>query len=153
MAPTVGDTMGSRAVGGPSCAAVSLGCCGVETTIASSAHPRSDLLLQDLAMSGLAQFNDLPLELLPMVVQHLIRPSHLAALCLVNQLFYTFTVPLLYERVFIYAWHREGKAKVSLVVLFARGRIHSSAMGRISWVWNARAVYRTVGRVWSVHLA
>ena len=60
-----------------------------------------------------AQFNDLPLELLPVVVQHLLRPSHLATACLVNKAFYTFAVPLLYERVFISAWHKEGKAKVS----------------------------------------
>ncbi|KAM5546113.1 hypothetical protein V8D89_000239 [Ganoderma adspersum] len=60
----------------------------------------------------LAQFIDLPVELLPIVVQHIVRPSHLAAVCLVNQSFYTFAVPLLYERIFIYAWHKEGKAKV-----------------------------------------
>ena len=60
----------------------------------------------------LAQFTDLPVELLPIVVQHIVRPSHLAAVCLVNQSFHTFTAPLLYERIFIYAWHKEGKAKV-----------------------------------------
>ncbi|RPD61821.1 hypothetical protein L226DRAFT_552408 [Lentinus tigrinus ALCF2SS1-7] len=59
-----------------------------------------------------AQFEDLPLELLPVIIQHVVKPSHLAAICLVDHRFYQFTVPLLYERVFIYAWHREGKAKV-----------------------------------------
>ncbi|OSD01016.1 hypothetical protein PYCCODRAFT_1370033 [Trametes coccinea BRFM310] len=63
-------------------------------------------------MARLACFQDLPVELLPLVLQHVVRPSHLAALCLVNKSFYTFAVPLLYERVFIYAWHKEGKAKV-----------------------------------------
>ncbi|KAI0366515.1 hypothetical protein BV20DRAFT_640211 [Pilatotrama ljubarskyi] len=63
-------------------------------------------------MSSLAQFSDLPVELLPLVVQHIVRPSHLATLCLVNKTFYTFAVPQLYERVFMHAWHKEGKAKV-----------------------------------------
>ena len=60
-----------------------------------------------------AQFADLPLELLPVIVQYVVKPSHLAAICLVDHRFYEFTIPLLYERVFIYAWHKEGKAKVS----------------------------------------
>ena len=58
-------------------------------------------------------FLDLPLELLPVIMQQLVRPSHFAALCLVNRSFYRFAVPYLYERAFIYAWHKEGKAKVS----------------------------------------
>ena len=66
-------------------------------------------------MDGMAQFNDLPLELLPLILHHLIKPSHLAAACLVNHPFYTFTVTLLYERVFIYSWHKEGKTRVSWV--------------------------------------
>ncbi|TFY69372.1 hypothetical protein EVJ58_g448 [Rhodofomes roseus] len=45
-------------------------------------------------------------------MQQLVRPSHFAALCLVNNAFYTFAIPCLYERAFIYAWHKEGKAKV-----------------------------------------
>lgn len=64
-----------------------------------------------------AQFQDLPVELLPIIVQYVVKPSHLANLCLVNQSFYTFAIPLLYERVFIYAWHKEGKAKVCHAVL------------------------------------
>lgn len=60
----------------------------------------------------LARFLDLPVELLPIVVQHIVHPSHLAGVCLVNQSFYTFAVPLLYERIFIYGWHKEGKVKV-----------------------------------------
>ncbi|KAI0649755.1 hypothetical protein C8Q79DRAFT_997801 [Trametes meyenii] len=63
-------------------------------------------------MAQLANFEDLPIELLPLVLQHIVRPSHLASLCLVNAAFCSFAVPLLYERVFIYAWHKEGKAKV-----------------------------------------
>ncbi|TBU47149.1 hypothetical protein BD309DRAFT_1057210 [Dichomitus squalens] len=63
-------------------------------------------------MSSPAQFLDLPIELLPSIVHHIVRASHLAALCLVNHSFYKFTITLLYERVFIYAWHKEGKSKV-----------------------------------------
>ncbi|KAH9848155.1 hypothetical protein C2E23DRAFT_470195 [Lenzites betulinus] len=63
-------------------------------------------------MNALAKFEDLPFDLLPLVVQHVVRPAHLAVLCLVNQAFYAFAIRLLYERVFIYAWHREAKAKV-----------------------------------------
>ncbi|KZT64234.1 hypothetical protein DAEQUDRAFT_732903 [Daedalea quercina L-15889] len=57
-------------------------------------------------------FLDLPLELLPVIMQQFVRPSHFAALCLVNKPFYTFAVPYLYERAFIYAWNKEAKAKV-----------------------------------------
>ncbi len=64
-----------------------------------------------------ARFNDLPVELLPLIVQHVVKPSQLAALCLVNKSFYTFAVLLLYERVFIYAWHKEGKAKACRVLI------------------------------------
>lgn len=75
---------------------------------------RTQPILYDMPeqVEELAQFTDLPVELLPIVVQHIVRPSHLAAVCLVNQSFYTFASPLLYERIFIYAWHKEGKAKV-----------------------------------------
>ncbi|EJD01906.1 uncharacterized protein FOMMEDRAFT_68396, partial [Fomitiporia mediterranea MF3/22] len=55
---------------------------------------------------------DLPLELLPLIVQQIIRPHHLTQLCLVNKDFYSCAVPLLYERTAIFAWHREGKKRV-----------------------------------------
>ncbi|KAH9934099.1 hypothetical protein B0H21DRAFT_759722 [Amylocystis lapponica] len=57
-------------------------------------------------------FLELPLELLPDILQHIIRPSHLAAICLVNKSFHFFAVSQLYKRAFIYAWHKDGKAKV-----------------------------------------
>ncbi|OCH90186.1 hypothetical protein OBBRIDRAFT_777389 [Obba rivulosa] len=60
----------------------------------------------------MAQFLDLPIELLPLILQHIVRPSHFAALCLVSKSFYDFAVSRLYERIYIYAWHREGKTKV-----------------------------------------
>ncbi|KAI0341442.1 hypothetical protein BDW22DRAFT_1408085 [Trametopsis cervina] len=57
-------------------------------------------------------FSNLPTELLPSILQHIIRPNHLAELCLVNNAFYAFTAPVLYRRAFIYSWHKDGKSKV-----------------------------------------
>ncbi|KAF4613324.1 hypothetical protein D9613_010978 [Agrocybe pediades] len=57
-------------------------------------------------------FQDLPLEILPEILQHIVRPQHLASACLVNKKFHQFTVTRLYERVSIYSWHKEGKIKV-----------------------------------------
>ena len=59
-------------------------------------------------------FLDLPVELLPLILQYIIRPSHIAALCLVNRYFHAFAIPQLYERAFIYAWHTDGKTKVRI---------------------------------------
>jgi len=56
-------------------------------------------------------FLDLPLEILPEIFSHITKPQHLASLCLVNNSFRTFAVPKLYERVSVYSWHKEGKAK------------------------------------------
>ncbi|PPQ99304.1 hypothetical protein CVT24_009172 [Panaeolus cyanescens] len=61
------------------------------------------------------QFLDLPVEILPEILTYVIKPHHLAAACLVNQTFRRFAVPLLYESIRIYSWHREGKAKVMLL--------------------------------------
>ncbi|KAL5514673.1 hypothetical protein ACEPAG_1989 [Sanghuangporus baumii] len=58
-------------------------------------------------------FIDLPVELLPLIIQHVLRPSHLAQICLVNKDFHKSTVPLLYERPAIYAWHREAKSRAT----------------------------------------
>lgn len=59
-------------------------------------------------------FTDLPIELLPLVVEHIFRPSYLAKFCLVNRVFQRFATPLLYQQLFIYAWHKDAKAKVCL---------------------------------------
>ncbi len=63
-------------------------------------------------MSGL---RSLPIELLSDVLEHIIRPSQLATLCLVNNAFYSFSAPALYRRAFIYSWHKDGKVKVGKV--------------------------------------
>ena len=60
------------------------------------------------------KFSDLPLELLPIIFAHLIKPHHLALACLVNKPFQTFAVPWLYSHVSIYSWHKEGKIKVGM---------------------------------------
>ena len=63
----------------------------------------------------MARFEDLPLDLLPLILQHFIRPAHLANACLVNKDFYAFAIYHLYRRVFIYAWHTNVKTKVRSV--------------------------------------
>ena len=69
------------------------------------------------------RFSALPVELLPSILEEIIRPSHLANVCLVNSTFYAFGVQILYRRVFIYSWHKEVKAKVfmSSHILLHRG--------------------------------
>ncbi|KIJ64685.1 hypothetical protein HYDPIDRAFT_153403 [Hydnomerulius pinastri MD-312] len=67
----------------------------------------------------MAQFNlvlsDLPLELLPAIFDFVVKPQHISALCLVNKTFNHFATPLLYRRVFIFAWYKEAKSKVALL--------------------------------------
>lgn len=67
-------------------------------------------------------FLDLPIELLPLILQYIIRPSHIAALCLVNRYFHAFAISQLYQRAFIYAWHTDGKTKVSILYKYADKR-------------------------------
>ncbi|KAF8152989.1 hypothetical protein B0H34DRAFT_87411 [Crassisporium funariophilum] len=58
------------------------------------------------------QLMDLPMDILPEVIDHIIKPQHLASICLVSNAFRAFATNRLYERVSIYAWHKEGKVKV-----------------------------------------
>jgi hypothetical protein len=60
----------------------------------------------------MARFEDLPLELLPLLVANIPGPAHLASLCLVNRTFYAFAVSKLYERIFIYAWQQSPITRV-----------------------------------------
>ena len=60
----------------------------------------------------LSGFNDLPLEIIPLIVQHIVRPQHLAEICLVDKVFYSAAIPILYERTTIFAWHKNAKTKV-----------------------------------------
>ncbi|KIJ55544.1 hypothetical protein M422DRAFT_63582 [Sphaerobolus stellatus SS14] len=58
-------------------------------------------------------FLDLPLELLPLILSHIVKPQHLVECCLVNKEFNDFGTPQLYSRIYIYAWHKNGKAKAA----------------------------------------
>ncbi|KAG2159315.1 uncharacterized protein EDB93DRAFT_1115004 [Suillus bovinus] len=60
-------------------------------------------------------FDDIPLELLPIIFDSVVRAQHLAFLCLVNKSFYEFAIQRLYRRVYIYAWHTNAKSKVVLL--------------------------------------
>ena len=71
-------------------------------------------------------FLDLPLEILPEIFNHVVKPQHLASLCLVNNSFRTFAVCKLYERVSIYSWHKEGKTKACVRSLAAEQHLISS---------------------------
>ncbi|EIN14624.1 hypothetical protein PUNSTDRAFT_56361 [Punctularia strigosozonata HHB-11173 SS5] len=58
------------------------------------------------------QFHDLPVELLVDICAALSKPSHLARVSLVNKTFCAFATPRLYQRIYIYSWHKEGKANI-----------------------------------------
>lgn len=66
----------------------------------------------------MAIFTDLPVELLPLVFDFVIKPYHLAQCCLVNKTFTSFAIPQLYKRIYIYAWHKDGKIKVRSFFFF-----------------------------------
>lgn len=53
----------------------------------------------------------LPIELLPEILQHILKPQRLATLSLVSRTFYIFAAELLYERIHIYPWYRSAKLK------------------------------------------
>ncbi|KDQ56764.1 hypothetical protein JAAARDRAFT_36253 [Jaapia argillacea MUCL 33604] len=60
----------------------------------------------------MACFLELPVELLPIIVQFVVKPSHLALVCQTNKVFYRYAIPCLYERVLVFPWHRDGKSRV-----------------------------------------
>ncbi|KAL5520814.1 hypothetical protein ACEPAF_2817 [Sanghuangporus sanghuang] len=79
-----------------------------------SLHPEYIRLKDNFGLSfKLMLFVDLPVEVLPLIIQHVLRPSHLVQLCLVNKDFHESTVPVLYERPAIYAWYREAKNRAT----------------------------------------
>ena len=65
----------------------------------------------------MTHFLDLPIELLPAILRHIINPHQLALCCLVNKTFSLFAIPQLYECIYIYAWHRHAKFKVGKMKL------------------------------------
>jgi hypothetical protein len=68
-----------------------------------------------MAGEMMMQMLDLPIELLPVILQHIFNPHFLAAACLVNRTFNTFAIPKLYQYIAIFPWHRQSKAKVCSV--------------------------------------
>jgi hypothetical protein len=62
------------------------------------------------------QFQDLPVELLADICSAILKPSLLVSVCTVNKAFSAFATPRLYERVYVYSWHKEGKVKVGAIV-------------------------------------
>lgn len=58
-------------------------------------------------------FNDLPLDVLPGIVQNIVLPRSLASLCLVNKTFRKFTQPFLYHTIAVLPWHHKEKVPYS----------------------------------------
>jgi hypothetical protein len=64
---------------------------------------------------SMVDFLDLPIDLLPCILSFIVKSNHLAAAARVDKTWNAFATPLLYERVSIYSWHKEGKVKVRTV--------------------------------------
>ncbi|KAG6337014.1 hypothetical protein ID866_2074, partial [Astraeus odoratus] len=64
------------------------------------------------------RFLDIPLELLAVIFDFVLKPHHLAALCLVSRVFNDFATPILYRRVLIFPWHKNAKSKVTTACCF-----------------------------------
>ena len=100
----------------------------------------------------MARFLDIPVDLLPLILQHLVRPNHLAASRLVNSSFGTFAVPFLFEQIFIFAWHKDAKIRViALTSLEWNQRYNldpdSAAISYPGWLPATRKVGQ---KTWSV---
>jgi hypothetical protein len=58
---------------------------------------------------------DLSVDLVLEILKFISNPSHLASTCLVNHIFHKFAAPLLYERVAIYSWMKDGKKRAAML--------------------------------------
>ena len=78
---------------------------------------------------------DIPAELCEEILSHLIKASHLASAALVSKTFHEYSIPLLYEQVYIYHWHGNSKARVRVAprVLF---RITTVAVIAFIYEWS-----------------
>lgn len=74
--------------------------------------PKSSLSLLR-TVTVMAQFNDLPIDVLPIILQNLMKPVHLASSRLVNRSFNQFAVSQLFEHIFVFAWHKQAKTRVN----------------------------------------
>jgi hypothetical protein len=60
----------------------------------------------------MASFVNLPLDLVPIILQQVLKPSHLASIRLVSRTFDAFAAPCLFQGIFIYPWHKDAKTRV-----------------------------------------
>lgn len=63
----------------------------------------------------MVDFQELPIDILPVILDFVLKSSHLAHAAEVNKAWYEFATPRLYERVSIFSWHKEAKKKVWLL--------------------------------------
>lgn len=54
-------------------------------------------------------FSDLPLDILPGIVQNVVQSRNLVSSCLVNKAFCKFTQPFLYHTITVLSWHPKDK--------------------------------------------
>jgi hypothetical protein len=58
----------------------------------------------------------LPIDLIPCVLRQLSSPNDLASTCRVNRVFLTFSIPILYEKISVQAWHQQSKLRVGMLL-------------------------------------
>ncbi|KAI5891169.1 uncharacterized protein SCHCODRAFT_02689408 [Schizophyllum commune H4-8] len=73
---------------------------------------------------------DIPAELCEEILSHLIKASHLASAALVSKTFHEYSIPLLYEQVYIYHWHGNSKARVVLLFITLSRNAHLASYVR-----------------------
>ena len=59
-------------------------------------------------------FQDMPVELLPLIIRHVPQTWQLARIAAASRVFNVFATEHLYHSIYIYAWHKNAKAKVWL---------------------------------------
>jgi len=95
----------------------------------------------DLKLEQMARFEDLPLDLLPEIIVHLLIPVHLTSLCLVSRTVYSFSVPNLYRRIVILPLHKSSKSRVCIIFsIFSEGNSLTSCHAGNKFIQNSRGV-------------
>ena len=90
----------------------------------------------------MARFEDLPLDLLPEILVHLLIPDHLTSLCLVSRTIYSFSVPKLYRRIVILPSHKSSKSRVCILIFSIFSEVNSltSCHAGNKFIQNSRGV-------------
>lgn len=57
----------------------------------------------------MVQFQELPIDILAVILGFLLKSSHLASAAKVNKTWNEFVTPRLYERISVFSWHKEWK--------------------------------------------